>query len=262
MDTPLAGKRALVCGSSSGIGLACAKELAGAGAEITLVARSEGKLTKSIGELPTSGGQTHGYIAADFADPNALQAKVKDHIETVGAHVILVNNTGGPPSGPIVEAATDAFALAISNHVLCNQLLAQTLLPGMKEAGYGRIINIISTSVIQPISGLGVSNTTRGAVANWGRTWAGELAPLGITVNNVLPGFTDTGRLQSLFEKKAARLGTTADQVKADTMAVIPMKRFGAPREIGAVVAFLASPAASYVSGVNLPVDGGRTAVQ
>ena len=262
METSLVGKRALVCGSSSGIGLACAIELANCGAEVTLVARSEEKLTKALGELNASSGQTHRYIAVDFSDPALLGDKVKAHIGAVGTHVILVNNTGGPPSGPIVEAATDAFAAAISSHVLCNQILAQTLLPGMKEAGYGRIINIISTSVIQPISGLGVSNTTRGAVANWGRTWSGELAPHGITVNNVLPGFTDTGRLQSLFEKKAARLGTTADQVKSDTMKVIPMKRFGAPAEIGAVVAFLASPAASYVSGVNLPVDGGRTAVQ
>jgi 3-oxoacyl-[acyl-carrier protein] reductase len=146
--------------------------------------------------------------------------------------------------------------------VLGNQLLAQLLVPGMKERSYGRIINIISTSVIRPISGLGVSNTTRGAVANWGRTLAGELAPFGITVNNVLPGFTDTARLKSLLSKKAEKAGAPPDQFAKDVAASIPPQRFARPEEIANVVAFLASPAASYVNGVNLPVDGGRLAVQ
>ena len=258
----LSGKRALVCGSSQGIGNACARELAKAGATITLVARDEGKLASAAKELSTDAGQSHDFIAADFTDPDALEAAVKAHIDAIGPYQILVNNTGGPPSGPILDAEPDAFITAIRNHVVNNQRLMRALLPGMKDSGYGRIINIISTSVIQPIQGLGVSNTTRGAVANWGRTVAGELAPFGITVNNVLPGYTDTQRLGSLFEKKAARTGSTPEAVKAATIEAIPMKRLADPCEIGAVVAFLASPAASYVTGVNLPVDGGRTAVQ
>lgn len=258
----LQDKRALVCGSSQGIGKACAVELAKLGAEVTLVARREEALRDVINELSTSAGQTHRFLVADFADPGSLVARVRSHIEQVGPFQILVNNTGGPPAGPILDATPDAFTHAVSNHVICNQLLVQTLLPGMKESGYGRIINVISTSVLQPIPGLGVSNTTRGAVANWGRTMAGELAPFGITVNNVLPGYTATERLWSLFEKRAQQAGVDAETVKQDTVTSIPMKRLGDPSEIGAVVAFLASPAASYVTGVNLRVDGGRTAIQ
>jgi 3-oxoacyl-[acyl-carrier protein] reductase len=258
----LHGKRALVCGASQGIGKACAVELARLGAEVTLVARSEETLRLAVRALSREAGQTHRYLVADFVDPSALRARVAGHLESVGPHQILVNNTGGPPHGPLTEAAPDALKSAFAQHVLCYQLLVQALLPGMTESGYGRIINIISTSVILPIKGLGVSNTTRGAVANWGRTLAGELAPLGITVNNILPGFTATDRLQSLFAAKAKHAGKTAKDIEEETVAGIPMQRMAQPSEIGAVVAFLASPAASYVTGVNLPVDGGRTAVQ
>ncbi|MGD2110963.1 MAG: SDR family oxidoreductase [Phycisphaerae bacterium] len=255
-------KRALVCGGSQGIGKAAAIELAKAGAEVTLLARTESALREACGELPTDAGRSHRFLAADSANPESLAAGVRALIEKVGPHQILVNNTGGPPSGSILDATPDAFVQAISNHVVCNQLLVLTLLPGMKASGYGRVINIISTSVIAPIPGLGVSNTTRGAVANWARTMAGELAPFGITVNNVLPGYTATERLWSLFEKWAERSGTDAETVKNQTVAGIPMQRLADPSELGAVVAFLASPAASYVTGVNLPVDGGRTALQ
>ncbi len=258
----LTGKRALVCGSSQGMGRACAVELARLCAEVTLVARNEAKLREALSALSTDAGQKHAHIVADFADSAGLQAKVAHHVDQTGPIQILVNNTGGPPHGAIVDATPDQFLQAISNHIGCNQLLVQTLLPGMKSSGYGRIVNIISTSVIQPIKGLGVSNTTRGAVANWGRTLAGELAPLGITVNNVLPGFTATGRLQTLFQAKAEKAGTTVEQVERGIVESIPMKRLADPAEIASVVAFLVSPAASYLTGVNLPVDGGRTAVQ
>lgn len=258
----LDGKRALVCGGSQGIGRACAVELAKRGAQVTVVARDEAALRRVVAELPGSDERQHGFIRADFADPKSVHSTVAEHLRATGPIHVLVNNTGGPPHGAMLEAVPEDFLRAFSNHLLCNQLLTQTLVPAMKQAGYGRIINIISTSVLLPIRGLGVSNTTRGAVANWGRTLAAELAPFGITVNNILPGYTATARLQSLFTAKAEKAGTSAAEIERQVIESIPMQRLAAPEEIGAVVAFLASPAASYVTGVNLPVDGGRTAVQ
>jgi len=262
MTDSLAGKQALVGGSSQGIGRACARELARLGASVTVLARDEPALRKVVADLSTSSGQAHCYLVADFAEPAALQAEVAAHVKEVGPIHVLINNTGGPPHGAMVDAQPEQFLQAISNHIICNQLLVQALLPGMKAAGYGRIVNIISTSVIAPIKGLGVSNTTRGAVANWGRTLAGELAAFGITVNNILPGYTATARLQSLFQAKAEKAGTTPEAIQRQVIESIPMGRLAAPEEIAAVVGFLASPDASYVTGVNLPVDGGRTAIQ
>jgi 3-oxoacyl-[acyl-carrier protein] reductase len=191
----LSGKRAVVCGSTQGIGRACAEELAGRGAEVVLVARNETALEEVSSGLATPHGGGHSFVRVDFTDPEEVRRRVSEHLDRVGVAQILVNNTGGPPAAPLVEARPTDFLRAVTAHVGSAQVLVQTLLPGMRESGYGRIINIISTSVVAPIPGLGVSNTTRAAVANWARTLAHELGPLGITVNNVLPGFTGTKRL-------------------------------------------------------------------
>jgi len=259
MDMNLTGRRVLVCGSSRGIGRASAEQIASLGAHVTLVARTESALREVAATLPADAGQRHDWIVADFSDPAAMGQAVNDRLLEAGPWQILVNNTGGPPGGTALEAELGEYVAAFRAHVLCNQALVQLLVPGMREAGYGRIVNIISTSVKAPIPGLGVSNTIRGAVANWGKTLAFELAPHGITVNNVLPGFTDTDRLTSLFQARAERGGTTVDKVREGAIHTIPAGRLGRPEEVGAAVAFLCTPAAAYINGINLPVDGGRT---
>ncbi|MGI4735116.1 MAG: SDR family oxidoreductase [Janthinobacterium lividum] len=252
--------RALVGGSTQGIGRAVAEALAEAGATVTLLARNEAALREVAAALPTPGGQTHDFLVADFAQPIRLAEVVAGYLAAhpAGFH-ILVNNTGGPPAGPLLAATPADFERAFAQHVICNQLLAQALVPGMVAAGYGRIINIISTSVKVPLAGLGVSNTIRGAVASWAKTLANEVAGQGVTVNNVLPGATITQRHHSLIEKKMVETGQTKEQVEAAMLQQIPAHRFGQASELAAAVAFLASPAAGYINGTSLPVDGGRT---
>ena len=259
MNLDLSGKNALVCGSSRGIGLAAAVELALLGANVTLVARTATTLAEVAHRLDTSVGQRHDYLQADFTDSADLRKRVRGLTASKDIH-ILVNNTGGPASGPLPNATVDQLQQAFHNHLLCNHLLVQAVLPGMRRAGYGRIINVISTSVKTPLPNLGVSNTVRAAVANWAKTMATELAPEGITVNNVLPGATLTDRLQEIVANQAQAKGLTPEQVMEHMRREIPQGRFGDPQEIGAAVAFLASPAAAYITGTNLTVDGGRTA--
>ena len=259
MNLDLTNKSALVCGSTQGIGKAAALELAQLGAKVILLARNEDNLRAVKAELSTAKGQQHDFIPADFTNPEELRDKINRYVIRNGAVHILVNNTGGPPGGPIVLAKNDEFVQAFSNHLLCNHILVQTLAEGMKRSGYGRIINIISTSVKQPLRGLGVSNTIRAAVANWAKTLSIELAPLGITVNNVLPGATNTQRLSTLMENKVAKTGMSPEEVKKEMLAEIPAGRFAEPSEIANAIAFLASPAAAYITGINVPVDGGRT---
>jgi 3-oxoacyl-[acyl-carrier protein] reductase len=258
MYLDLVDKRAIVCGSTQGIGKASAIELASMGASITLIARNEEKLRTVLDELDSSRGQQHNYIAADFSYPQELKNKLEEYMSS---HVveILVNNTGGPPAGLAINAKPEDFVKAFSEHLLCNHILTQAVVPGMKSKKYGRIINIISTSVKIPIKGLGVSNSVRGAVANWSKTLANELGPFGITVNNVLPGATMTGRLETVLSGKAEQSGKSIDELKLEMIEEIPAKRIGEPHEIAAVVGFLASPAAGYVNGASIPVDGGRT---
>ncbi|MGB1017731.1 MAG: SDR family oxidoreductase [Chitinophagales bacterium] len=260
MNLDLQGKNALVCGGSKGIGKAIALELAILGANVTLCSRSEDILQSAALELDTSNGNTHDYFTADFSKPDLLKNALNNYLAKTGkAFNILINNTGGPAGGPIVNAETSEFLSAFNNHLICNHILATTLIPAFKETGYGRIVNIISTSVKVPLNGLGVSNTIRGAVASWSKTLANELGQFGITVNNVLPGATNTDRLKSIIENKAAKTNKEQAEVSKAMQGVIPMARFGEPNEIANVAAFLCSPAAAYVSGQSIAVDGGRT---
>ncbi len=257
MDLKLNNKTALVCGSTAGIGKATAMQLASEGVKVTLIARNENKLKDVLAALP--GKMNHDYIVADFSNPEDLKSKVSDYISKNNGFHILVNNTGGPKAGTILDAALDEFESAFTQHLKCNHILAQTVIPFMKDEGYGRIINMISTSVKQPIEGLGVSNTIRGAVANWSKTLATEVGPFGITVNNVLPGATATERLTSILHNVAKKINGSYEEAETMMKNVTPAKRFAEPEEIAHAVVFLASECASYINGINLPVDGGRT---
>jgi len=261
MNTDLSGKNALVFGASKGIGKAIAHALASLGANVTLAARSGSLLAEVSLELNKEkihAGQDHDWLIIDGNDPADLQRRLL-LLSTQKVFHILINNTGGPPAGPVLPAEWEEFTQAFHLHLKCSHLAVQTLMENMKKAGYGRIINILSTSVRMPIDGLGVSNTTRAAMASWARTLANEVAPFGITVNNILPGFTATERLDTLMEIWAAQQGISKEEQIARSKEMIPMKRFGTPREIADVAAFLASPAASYVTGTSILVDGGRT---
>ncbi|KGQ20291.1 3-oxoacyl-(acyl-carrier protein) reductase [Lysobacter dokdonensis DS-58] len=258
MDLDLTGKHALVCGASEGIGRAAARELALLGADVTLLARRADVLETLADELPRSDGQQHAWISADVLDTDRLRAQAQALAAGKPVH-ILVNNTGGPPGGPVNAAESDAFERAFRQHLLANQALAQAVLPGMRAARFGRIVNVISTSVKEPIAGLGVSNTIRGAVASWAKTLATEVGGDGITVNNVLPGYTRTQRLDQILGDRAKATGQPEDAIAKGMLATVPAGRFADASELGAVIAFLCSPAAGYINGVNLPVDGGRT---
>ncbi len=260
MNTNLSGRTALVCGSSQGIGLASAIALTQLGCRVTLFARDPDRLAQAKNALAEVDDAHHDTASADFHQPESVLGAASAAMERAGgAFDILVNNTGGPPGGPIAEADGQAFLKGMTSHLVNNQNLARLVLPGMKANAFGRIVNITSTSVKCPIPGLGVSNTVRAAVTAWAKTLAGEVAADGITVNSVLPGFTDTARLASLFDAKATRQGVGADQVRDDAIASIPMGRLGTAEEVAAAVAFYCTPAAGYITGTVLAVDGGRT---
>ena len=256
LDMGLNGRIALVCGASSGIGAAAARILAEQGARVIALARREAPLKKLIDSLPGSG---HGFLVCDLSYRDELRSKITNLVKDAGPIEILVCNSSGPKGGPISEATEDAFLNTFGQHLLANQVLVQCLLPGMKERKYGRIINVISTSVKIPIPGLGVSNTIRGAVASWAKTLSLEVAPFGITVNSVLPGYTDTERLAELLKANAVAQNRSENEVADDWKKATPMKRFGRPEEVAAAIGFFASPAASFITGVAMPVDGGRT---
>lgn len=251
----LSGHHALVCGASRGIGRATAQALASAGASVTLLARNEDMLSRVRDALPVVGEARHSALATDLEDTAGLS----EQLEGINRPVhILVNNAGGPPGGPILDAPTEAFRTGFERLLISAHLLAQAFVPGMREAGYGRIVNVISTSVHEPIPNLGVSNTVRGACASWAKTLSREIAADGITVNNVLPGFTATDRLTGIFKARSEKSGKSIPEIKEAMRGQVPAGRFARPEETAAAIAFLASPAAGYITGVSLPVDGGR----
>lgn len=254
----LSGKTALVGGSTQGIGLATAQALAALGANCVLLARNEEKLKTAVATLAKTDEQRHSYLVADYTNADQVRETVAGYVAENQVH-ILVNNSGGPAGGPITNAKPEDFLAAFQQHLICNHVISQLVIDGMKDAGYGRIINIISTSVKIPLKDLGVSNTVRGAVASWAKTMANELGQYGITVNNVLPGATTTERLTTIIANKAAKTGKAIAEVEREMMNETPARRFGKPEEIAAMAAFLASPAAAYVNGASIPVDGGRT---
>ncbi len=258
MDINLQGKNALVCGSTQGIGKATAIELASLGATVILLARDESKLKATLQELSSPQGQKHHFAVADFSSPEQVKSVIEKIILEREIH-ILINNTGGPPAGQAIDAKPEDFLNAINAHLICSQILVQACVPGMKKNNYGRIVNIISTSVKIPIKGLGVSNTVRGAMASWSKTLSLELAPFGITVNNILPGSTKTGRIESIIQTRSQKSGKSENEIRQEMIDEIPAGRMAEASEVADAVAFLASPAASYINGVSLPVDGGRT---
>ncbi len=259
MNLDLTGKSALVCGGSSGLGAATAKELALLGAQVILLARNEDKLKAAVATLDNSKEQQHGYISADSSNPADVKNKISVYLDKGNIFHILVNNTGGPAPGPLIDTKVEDLETAFRSHLLTAHTITQLLVDGMKRARYGRIVNIVSTSVKQPINGLGISNSVRAAVANWAKTLSNELARFGITVNNILPGSIKTDRLDSLFHSQADASKTSVDDVLQKSIATIPASRIGEPGEFAAVAAFLCTPAAAYVNGINLPVDGGKT---
>lgn len=259
MDISLKNKNALVCGSTQGIGKAIAIELASLGANVTLFARNEHRLKYVMKELPVIDNQSHEYLVADFFEQEKVKSEIENYLSKGKILHIVINNTGGPPHGLAIDSDPKDFIRGFSAHLVNSQNIVQLAVPGMKKANYGRIINIISISVKTPIPGLGVSNTVRGAMAGWSKTLAGELGPFGITVNNVLPGFTKTGRIEDLFRIKANEMGISKEHYEKIALEKIPARRLADPMETAAAVAFLSSPSAAYINGINLPVDGGNT---
>ena len=257
MNLSLEKKRAIVCGSTDGIGKEIAIKLSRQNANVTLIARNEKKLNNVLSLLDKSKKQKHDFIVADFNHPDLLEKKINDYINNGNKSEILINNTGGPPPGKIIEAKKEEFDKYISMHLHCSHILVKALAPFMKKSKFGRIINIISISVKAPIQNLGVSNTIRWGMASWSKTLSFELGKFGVTVNNVLPGFTLTNRLKSLMKNRSEINKISIKSIESEYKKNIPAERFALPEEIASTVCFLCSKEASYINGINLPIDGG-----
>lgn len=259
MKLDLRGRHALVCGASAGIGRASAETLASLGADVTVLARREAPLREVVASLPrVHDEQWFDFLCVDVADAALLGLSATELCAQAPVH-ILINNTAGPPGGPAHTASLESYLSVFQQHLIANQTLLKAVLPGMKAAQWGRVVNVISTSVKEPIANLGVSNTIRGAVASWAKTLASELGPFGITVNNVLPGYTRTQRLEQILDERASATGKSREEIAAGMLATVPAGRFAEPGEIAAAIGFLCSPIAGYINGINVPVDGGRT---
>ena len=258
MELDLKNKTAIVCGGTQGIGLGIAKEFSNLGVKLIIIARDKKKLESCIKSLKEP--SKHSFICVDFSNVLSFESKLTEYFKKHKPKVdILVNNTGGPKGGLIQDAKPEEFSVAFNMHIICNQILTNLVLPNMKKSKFGRIINIISTSVKIPINGLGVSNTIRGAVANWSKTLANEVGKFNITVNNILPGFTNTPRLSDLIENMSKKQKKPVTEIKKNIINSVPLQRLGTVEDIAYITSFLASSKASYISGTNIPVDGGRT---
>jgi len=250
------GTSVVVCGGSDGIGKSCAILFANNGANVTIVARNRSKIENVINDLNNSEGQSHKSVCVDFNDPNELQRVIHDKLDK--EIDILINNSGGPHGGLLEDSSLEEFIVAFNRLMLSSQVISSFALDNMKKQKFGRIINIISTSIKQVIPGLGVSNTIRGAVAQWGKTLALEVGEYGITVNNILPGYTKTDRLSELSLEKSKALNISQDKIEETWAKSTALKRLAFPEEIAHSILFLASDKASYITGHNLAVDGGR----
>lgn len=253
MKINLDGQQALIGGATSGLGKAIALQLAACGAKVTLMARSREKLEAIIHELP---GQHHDYLVADFNDFEDFQDRIQAYFDGKSVD-ILINNTQGPAAGAALEKSVkdyqEAFNLLFKTY--CHTTLLA--LEGMRRRKHGRIINVSSMSVKEPLPNMALSNSLRAAVINWAKTLAAEVAPDGVTVNNILTGSFNTERLKSLHQKQAEQNGADLEEWRKQAADKIPMKRFGRPEEYGYLAAFLASEYAAYITGTNIPIDGG-----
>jgi 3-oxoacyl-[acyl-carrier protein] reductase len=253
----LLGKNALVLGASQGLGLGVARALSEAGATVIIASRNHSKLEKAITTLSIEKGQQHKWVVIDTLQLADSKNTIEALVNSVEGIDILINNTGGPAPKSMLDTTIEDLENGFISHLLHTHQTSLLLLPHMRKNGFGRIVNILSTSIKEPIDQLGVSNTVRVAVANWAKTLSREVAIDGVTINNVLPGFTDTERVGVIFENRAKEKGVSVSEVKAQLESTIPAGRMGMVEEFAAAVLFLCTPAASYINGVNLPVDGG-----
>ena len=256
MEIDLTGKFALVGGATNGIGKAIAIRLAASGASVCIMARNKSKLEKVVNELDRSRNQKHKFLEVDFSNYNLFSKSIKYFFET--NHIdILVNNTQGPEGGSALEKSIDDYQSAFELLFKCAVKTSLLALTNMRDKKWGRIINVASISVKEPLNYLVLSNSLRSALVTWSKTLSVDIAKFNITINNVLTGYFNTERLKQLNSKKAEKLGINISKIEDKIKDTIPMKRFGNPEEYANLVCFLASDKSDYITGINIPIDGG-----